>query len=199
MWYLHSCQVHGWIQIPWFAWTYPQHSTRQKHLHSPKLNMNRCCFIFRGRSALSWEAADWLTSYRTFNFFKGQSWACILLHWRFLALNLCSTREWTTFMGKNVYRVKLVKPNFKHKMSVCNVKGAPCMTKPQRIITWLWHLWNNKKNHSVITAATVLIHSLQCFKKALMNQLFSYSLSNKWQTVKVKVELVNIVEHLAAK
>lgn len=41
---------------------------QMKYLHSPNLNMNRCCFIFRGRSALSWEAADWLTSYRTLNF-----------------------------------------------------------------------------------------------------------------------------------
>lgn len=49
VWYLHLCQVHRWIQIPWFAWTYPQHSARRERLHSPKVDMNRCCFIFTGR------------------------------------------------------------------------------------------------------------------------------------------------------
>lgn len=64
--YLYLCQqVHSWIQIPWFAWTHPERSTRQERPQSPKLNMNRCCFIFRGRAASSGEAADCLTSYRT--------------------------------------------------------------------------------------------------------------------------------------
>lgn len=66
VWYLHLCQqVCLWIQIPWFAWTYPQHSSGLVRLQSPKLDVNRCCFIFKGRSASSREAADCLTSYRT--------------------------------------------------------------------------------------------------------------------------------------
>lgn len=45
-----------WIQIPWFAWTIP--STQQQHLQRPKLDTNRCYFIFSRGSASTLEAMD---------------------------------------------------------------------------------------------------------------------------------------------